>query len=565
MFNEDRSMSIVFNGEIYNFEELRDDLEKRGHSFRTQSDTETILHAYEEWGEESPARLRGMFAFAIWDGRRRQVFLARDRVGKKPVYYLNTPEYFIFGSELKALLAFPNVNTRIDLEALSDYLSFQYIPSPKCIFKEFRKLPPAHTLTVSSNGLRLRRYWDLRFREITSKPLKQWTDELSGGIVDAVRCRLKSEVPLGAFLSGGLDSSIVVGTMAGLMTRPVETMSIGFTEDAYNELPYAREVSDRYHTRHHEFVVSALDEDILGKMAWMFDEPFADSSAIPTYHVSRIARKQVTVALSGDGGDENFAGYRRYYFDLLENRVRGIIPEAVRRIVFGGLAGLYPKGDWLPQPLRAKSMLRNLSLTPERGYFRTRSVFQPEMKRKLLAEDIRRELDGYDSFSVLEKHFNDSRGWNPLSRIQYVDIMTYLPDDILVKVDRASMANSLEVRSPLLDNVLMELVASIPHNLKMNGAENKHILKKMSDPLLPKSIIYREKMGFSVPMKEWVKNKSVSKLIETLLGPGANVREYMDGKFIFHLLKSHRRGTANFENHLWTLMVFEMWHRRYVK
>jgi asparagine synthase (glutamine-hydrolysing) len=306
-----------------------------------------------------------------------------------------------------------------------------------------------------------------------------------------------------------------------------------------------------------------MEGDILGKLAWMFDEPFADSSAIPTYHVSRIARKQVTVALSGDGGDENFAGYRRYYFDRLENSIRRFIPYGARRILFGGVAGLYPKGDWLPQPLRAKTMLTNLSLTPERGYFRTRSTFHPEMKRKLFKEEIRKELAGYDSYSVLEKHFDECRGWDPLSRIQYVDVMTYLPDDILVKVDRASMANSLEVRAPLLDSRVMDLAATIPPDLKLNGATGKYLLKKISEPFLPKSVIYRKKMGFSVPMEKWMRTGHVSNLLEDLLGPNSMVGDFMEVKYIARMIDKHRKGVANFGPHLWALVVLEMWNKKY--
>jgi asparagine synthase (glutamine-hydrolysing) len=565
MFNEDRSMAIVFNGEIYNFEELRSTLELKGHRFRTNSDTETILHAYEEWGEESPNQLRGMFAYAIWDGPQKKVFIARDRIGKKPLYYLDTPTFFIFASELKALLQYPGIRKEINLEALSDYLSFLYVPSPKCIFKEFRKLSPAHTLTVSDNQTKTVRYWDLSFRDDSVKTVSQWSGELNDAIQDAVRCRLKSEVPLGAFLSGGLDSSLVVAIMAKLMDRPVDTMSIGFSEEEFNEIPFAREVSSLYGTNHHEFIVDSLDDGLLGNMARIFDEPFADSSALPTYQVSRIARQVVTVALSGDGGDENFAGYRRYYFDQLENRVRRWIPPVIRRPLFGTMAQFYPKGDWLPQPLRAKTMLKNLSLSPEQGYFRTRSVFQPEMKRKLLRQDVQEKLGGYDSYSVLEPQFNSTRDLAPLSRIQYVDIMTYLPDDILVKVDRASMANSLEVRSPLLDHKVMELAAMIPSDMKIRKSSGKFILKETAKISLPKPIIHRKKMGFSVPLDKWFRETSVITILDHLYDRSSLIRDLGDHSYLEHLINSHRSGIGNYGTELWVLGILDGWYKEYMR
>lgn len=565
MFNEDRSMAIVFNGEIYNFEELRSTLELKGHRFRTNSDTETILHAYEEWGEESPKQLRGMFAYAIWDGPQKKVFIARDRIGKKPLYYLDTPTFFIFASELKALLQYPGIRKEINLEALSDYLSFLYVPSPKCIFKEFRKLSPAHTLTVSDNQTKTVRYWDLRFRDDSVKSVSQWSGELNETIQDAVRCRLKSEVPLGAFLSGGLDSSLVVAMMAKLMDRPVDTMSIGFSEEEFNEIPFAREVSSLYGTNHHEFIVDSLDDDLLGKMARIFDEPFADSSALPTYQVSRIARQVVTVALSGDGGDENFAGYRRYYFDQLENRVRRWIPPGIRRPLFGTMAQFYPKGDWLPQPFRAKTMLKNLSLSSEQGYFRTRSAFQPEMKRELLRQDVLEMLGGYDSFSVLEPHFISTRDLDPLSRVQYVDIMTYLPDDILVKVDRASMANSLEVRSPLLDHKVMELAAMMPHGIKIRKSHRKFILKESAKNLLPVSIIHRKKMGFSVPLEKWFNGHFRKEAEEVILSSESTIYQFLERGVVNNMWNSQRSGRSNFGTHLWALLIFGSWYPRQTK
>jgi asparagine synthase (glutamine-hydrolysing) len=563
IFNEDRSMAIVFNGEIYNYQELQNLLEEKGHRFRTRSDTEAILHAYEEWGEESPSRLRGMFAYAIWDGNRQEIFLARDRIGKKPLYYMETPGSFVFASELKSILQFPGVEREIDLEALSDYLSFLYVPSPKSIFKGIRKLPSAHCLTVSRTRRVFREYWDISFREEQGRREDDWVEELSERIREAVQVRLKSEVPLGAFLSGGLDSSVVVGYMAGLLPHPVETMSIGFAEEEFNEFPYASEVSSLFGTLHHEFRVDTEAASMIDQLAWFYDEPFADSSAVPTFHVSRIARSRVTVALSGDGGDENFAGYRRYYFDRLENRIRQAVPGFGRRLFFGAISRAYPKADWLPQVLRAKSMFQSLSLTPEEGYFRTMSAFLPEMKAAVLQKDILRQLGGYDSFSVLEPHFRRAGPLDPLLRVQYVDMKTYLPDDILVKVDRASMANSLEVRAPLLDHHLMEFAASIPGTLKLRGRTGKYVLKRAAARILPDALVYRKKMGFSIPIDHWLRTSLKPMATDLLLSPGARITRYLDSACIRRMWDQHQKSWKNYGTHLWLLLTLEAWHRKH--
>lgn len=564
IYNEDDSMAIVFNGEIYNFEELQRQLEGRGHRFRTRSDTEAILHAYEEWGEESPARLRGMFAYAIWDGQRRRLFLARDRIGKKPIYFVDTPKVFLFGSEIKALLTHPDWPREIDPEALTDYLTYLYVPAPKSIFRSVRKLTPGHSLTVDQSGSRLREYWDLRFRSEEGRSEAAWTEELGGRIQESVRIRLKSEVPLGAFLSGGLDSSIVVGSMSRLMDRPVETMSIGFEEETYNEIPFAREVARRFATRHHEYIVGTDAAEMLWTLARVYDEPFADSSSLPTFHVSRIARKNVTVALSGDGGDENFAGYRRYVFDVLEQRLRRFLPSSLRQPLFGGIARIYPKGDWLPRPLRAKTLLANLSIGSEEGYFRTMSAFLPETKEMLLRPEWLERLSGYDSFSVLDSHFRKAGTTDALSMIQYVDIKTYLPDDILVKVDRASMANALEVRAPLLDHELMEYVATIPSRFKLRGGTGKYILKQVAKGFLSPSLVHRKKMGFSVPLDEWFRGILRPVVMELLLNPKSRVGEYFRPDVVRCLWDEHQSGWRNHGTGLWVLLTLESWHRMYL-
>jgi asparagine synthase (glutamine-hydrolysing) len=385
MWSEDRSTAVVFNGEIYNFRSVRKALEARGHTFKTQSDTEVILRAYDEYGEDCPRHLRGMFTIALWDRRKQCLFLARDRVGIKPLYYSWDGHRLLFGSEIKALLESPDLDRTLDPIALDDYLTYLYVPAPKTIFTHVRKLPPAHTMIVDRNGLRLREYWDLSF-----EPRGDWTEAkaieaIQAKLRDSVECHLISDVPLGAFLSGGIDSSAVVATMAGLIDHPVQTASIGFKEAAWDELPYARAVAQRFGTQSHEKVVEAHAARILDDLAWHYDEPFADSSMIPTYYVSAVARERVTVALSGDGGDENFAGYRRYKFDTFENRIRSLIPGGLRRPVFGTLGRMYPKADWLPRVFRGKTLLSNLARDAERGYGHSISCFTPELKRRLMA------------------------------------------------------------------------------------------------------------------------------------------------------------------------------------
>jgi asparagine synthase (glutamine-hydrolysing) len=563
IFNEDGTRVIIFNGEIYNYILLRKELEGRGHRFQTQSDTEVILHGFEEYGEACVRHLRGMFAFAIWDSNKKELFLARDRVGIKPLYYFWDGEKFLFGSEIKAILQDPEIKREIDPFALDDYLTYLYIPAPKTIFNGIKKLLPGHTLTISEKGIEDQEYWDIVFEPNGNLTETDYAEGLIEKMKESIGIHLVSDVPLGAFLSGGIDSSAVVGLMAGLLNQPVNTASIGFREEEFDELPYARLVANRFQTNSYEKTVEADAAKILDTLVWHFDEPFADSSMVPTYYVSQVAREKVTVCLSGDGGDENFAGYRRYKFDVLENSLRALLPNSFRRLFFGILGWLYPKGDWLPQFLRGKTLLENLSHSPEEGYFKTMSWFSPNMKQLLYRESLRKNLESYDPFSVMRNYFEKTNDWNALSRIQYVDIKTYLVDDILTKVDRASMAHALEVRVPLLDHEVMEYAAGIPARYKLQNGQGKYILKKALANVLPSEILNRRKMGFSIPLAKWFR-KDLKEVFE-----GKVLTEKAFSKTFFNLdpvrgwWAQHQRGTRDYSYHFWMLLVLEFWGRRF--
>lgn len=564
--NEDGSVWITFNGEIYNFPELKTELEKKGHRFKTRSDTETIIHAHEEWGDDAVKRLRGMFAYAIWDERRKKLVLVRDRVGKKPLYYLQDGKRLAFASELKALLKLANVDRSIDFHALDAYLSYGYVPSPFSIFQGIRKLPPAHMAVFAEGRLNIKQYWHLDMTPSADIPSEEEAAEGLLEIFDeAVRIRLMSEVPLGAFLSGGVDSSAVVAAMAGMMNgNPVKTASIGFYEKKFGEQEYARIVAEQYLTDHTEFVVEPDALSILDKLVWHFDEPFADSSAIPTYYVCKMARENVTVALSGDGGDETFAGYaNRYYMTHMENRIRSRIPPQVRNGVLAPMAAIYPRIDSLPRPLRLKAFLSSISSSFENAYIRAMSFyFLPEMKEKLYSKDLKAKVGGFDAGEILGRHFSRT---NPdaVSRAQYVDINTYLPEDILVKVDRMSMAHSLEVRSPILDHKLMEYAGKLPSRLKLNGRETKYIFKKINEHRLPKEILYRKKQGFCVPLADWLRGELKGFARETLFSTESGLKEYFAIPYVQGLWEMHQSGGQDNAAPLWGLMMFELWRKQY--
>jgi asparagine synthase (glutamine-hydrolysing) len=552
--NEDGTVWIAFNGEIYNFEELNRQF-LSAHTMKTRSDTETIVHLYEELGEACFAHLRGMFSIALWDGRKRQLLLARDRIGKKPLFYSWDGRRLVFGSEIKALFPAGRIPKDIDLESLSDYFSYQYVPAPKTIYRAVRKLRPAHYLVADENGIRQAPYWDIDFSETDERSDADWCDVLLQEYRDAVKCRLISEVPLGAFLSGGVDSSSVVALMDAVQ-HPVTTCSIGFTEGAYNEAEDAKAFAETLGARHFEHIVRPGVLDLLPKLAWHYDEPFADSSAVPTYHVSRVAREHVTVALSGDGGDENFAGYRRYKLSVWEEQLRSRIPALVRGAVFGPLGQLYPKLGWAPRFLRGKSTFQSLARSAIDGYFHGISCCPPSLKAQLLGGDVVRDLRGYDSSDVLRYHYDRARTSDPLTRIQYVDMKTYLPDDILVKVDRASMANSLEVRCPILDHRFMELAARIPSRLKLHHGEGKYILKKALTPVLPADILRRSKKGFAVPVAEWLRGE----LKEFAHGSLFTSRDdVLNPDFLKRCWNQHQRRQRDWSALLWCVLMFRTW------
>ncbi len=555
--NENGSIWISLNGEIYNYRDLNLQL-RSNHTFRTQSDTETIVHLYESFPGDFVSKLRGMFAFALWDDRNQVLILARDRLGKKPLYYYQDHEKLVFASEIKSILGHPELKLEIDDYSVCDYFSLGYIPAPRSIYRAIKKVQPGHYLHVSGRKVEEFRYWDISFAESQEFTESQWLEKLLSEFEDAVRIRLMSEVPLGAFLSGGLDSSAVVAMMARIQDQPVKTATIGFNEDKFDESQYARQVSEHLKTDHHERIVTPDKIATIEKLAWHYDEPFADSSALPTYFVSQVAREKVTVALSGDGGDENFAGYRRYFFDQQENRLRRVFPPALRYVLFKPLALVYPKMDWAPRFMRAKATFQNLTLDPIEGYFDTLSLFKIHEKPSVLSGDFRHRLAGYDSVEVFRKHYCRADSTDPLSRIQYVDMKTYLTDDILTKVDRASMAHSLEVRCPLLDHVFMELVASMPSTFKLHGSKGKFLFKKAMESLLPSKIIHRRKMGFGVPLAAWFKDgiRDFAK---------CHILEqddpFTNPAYIRKLWDQHQSGVRDRSSQLWTVLMFRLWYK----
>jgi len=560
MSNEDGTIWVLLNGEIYNYPDLRAELLQRGHVFTTKSDTEAIVHAYEDFGEGCFAKLRGMFSIALWDSRQRKLILARDRVGKKPLFYAADRDRILFGSELKALLASGLVSREMDHEALSDYFSLGYVPAPKTIYRTVRKVMPGSYLVASADGIREGCYWDLSFSKVEQRTEEEWCERLRHELCEATRIRLMSEVPLGAFLSGGIDSSSIVAMMDHLMKRSVTTCSIGFREEKFNEAPYARQISEQFSTDHHEEVVEPNALEIVAKLAWHFDEPFADSSAIPTYYVSKIARGQVTVALGGDGGDENLAGYRRYRLDHNENRLRRRVPAAMRRAVFGPLGRWYPALAWAPRVFRAKATFQSLSRSPLEGYFNSISYFRPDDKLNLFTPELRRRLGGYDSLDVFRHYYDRADTQDLLSKIQYVDIKTYLTDDILTKVDRASMAVSLEVRAPMLDHKFMECVASMPSNLKLRSGTGKYILKKALEPMLPQNILYRPKQGFAVPLDVWfrreLKDMAYNIVVETK-------DDLLDQNFLKKIWNQHQKNYYDRSALLWSVLMFRKWRQAF--
>jgi asparagine synthase (glutamine-hydrolysing) len=559
LFNQDGSVVVTYNGEIFNFPLVRAELEGMGYVFRTHCDTEVIVYAWEVWGEACVHRFRGMFAFAIWDRNRETLFLARDRLGVKPLFYSELMDgLFAFASELKALQQHPLLPRRIDPRAVEDYFAYGYIPDPKTIYQGVHKLPPGHTLTLKrgeSPGIP-RRYWDAPFRldasidEITAR------EQMIARLREAVDIRMMADVPLGAFLSGGVDSSAVVAMMAGLSKEPVNTCSISFGDPAFNESRYAQAVAERYHTKHRAEQVDPDDFSLVDRLAGIYDEPYADSSALPTYRVCELARKDVIVALSGDGGDENLAGYRRYRWHTYEERMRGLLPGSIRRPLFGWLGRMYPKADWAPKMFRAKSTFEALARDTVEGYFHGVSLMHDGLRERVFSSGFRKDLQGYRAIEVLRVHAANAPTQHPLSLVQYLDMKTYLPGDILTKVDRASMAHALEVRVPLLDHHLVEWISCLPPDLKLRGREGKYVFKKALEPYLPEDILYRPKMGFAVPLAAWFRGPLKQTVREAVLNPVMADSGHFDMDFLKTMLDQHQAGVRDYSASLWSLLMY---------
>ncbi len=562
MSNEDGSVWIVFNGEIYNFQELRRGLEE-GHRFRSQSDTEVILHLYEEEGVKCLNRLRGMFAFAIWDAKERTMLIARDRLGKKPLYYAVDRDGIAFASEPKAFLADPGFKPQPNLEAISHYLTYQYVPSPLTAFQGVHKLPPAHYLLVRNGEITIERYWKLHYGQKRHLTDDEACEELLARLTEAVKLRLISDVPLGAFLSGGIDSSAIVAIMAEQASSPVKTFSIGFEEKEYDELRYARLVAQRYGTDHHEFVVRPQATEIFPKLVWHYNEPFADSSAIPTYYLAELTRQHVTVALNGDAGDENFAGYDRYVANVLADRYERM-PRPLRRSLEALVRAIPARPSARTLLSRGKRFFEALAEPRERRYARWVSHFHASLKAEICTEEFRRAAGGKDSVDLLLAVYQASDAPDLIDATLDVDVNTYLPDDLLAKVDIATMAQGLEGRSPMLDHEFMEFCASLPSHMKLRGRTKKYIFKRAIRGLLPRQVIERPKMGFGVPLDHWFRHDLREMARDLLLSPRAVGRGYFRREIVQRLLDEHIRGVGHWHEQLWSLLMLELWHRTFI-
>jgi asparagine synthase (glutamine-hydrolysing) len=567
MCNENGTTWIVFNGEIYNFQEIRENLRKKGHQFKSKSDTEVILHAYEEWGVECLSRFRGMFAFAIWDSQMKRLFLARDRLGKKPLVYFHKNGHFAFASEIKALLQLPNIEKKVNDIAIHDYLTYQYVPSPDTIFEGIQKLPPAHYLLYDRDGsLKIERYWKLNFdgNLRTDSDIKEMEDRIRTELVESVKLRLISDVPLGAFLSGGVDSSLIVGIMAKLSGRPVKTFSIGFEEKEFDELSYARIVSDHFGTEHHEFIVEPNAIEILPKLVWHYNEPFADSSAIPTYYVAKMTKDYVKVVLTGDAGDENFAGYPRYL------RSKWLIfflklPKILRRDLLPPFLKMIAQFHWREKTFnRLAAYIESISSNQARNYAEQVKIFNAGEKGSLYSPEFMEAMGSIDSFEYLLSKFEEAETEDLIEQLLYLDINTYLPEDLLVKMDIATMANSLEARVPFLDHHFMEFIATIPPRLKLKGTVTKYILKEAFSDFLPQPILTREKMGFGVPVSRWFRDELRDYVYEILLEPRTLNRGYFKREGVERLLKDHIELRYDHSSRIWALLFLEVWFRVFI-
>jgi asparagine synthase (glutamine-hydrolysing) len=553
IFNEDGSVLVVFNGEIYNYRKLREELQERGHSFATRSDTEVIVHAYEEYGDACVSHLRGMFSFALWDRRRQRLLAARDRFGKKPLNYYWDGQRLIFGSEIKSILE-AGIAREINPLALDEYLIYRYVPTPLTLFEHVWKLPAAHILVYEEGQIHTERYWELTFEPSCQDDEETAVERTQELLTEAVQVRLMSEVPLGAFLSGGVDSSVVVGLMSSLMSQPVKTFSIGFEEDAYNELPYARQIARHFGTDHHEFFVHADLVSVLPQLAWAYDEPFGDASMLPTYYVSKLAREHVTVVLTGDGGDEIFGGYTHYQRELSLSR----IPAFVRYLVGYG-------SKVLPDGIRGKKRLQSMHCDPATRRLQTTTIIPYSWRSSMYTPDFFAQIYEHNPYDRFLNEFYSVRHLETMAQMQYLDVRTYLPDDILVKVDKASMINSLETRAPLLDQFLAEYVASLPSAVRTRNGVLKYLLKKIAADMIPAEILSRPKQGFAAPIKQWFRGDLSSYVQELLDSSRARQRGIFDPLFIRNLLRTH--ASTKLVNHseaIWALLCLELWFQVYI-
>lgn len=561
----DKTKWIIFNGEIYNYQELRSDLEKQGHAFYTKSDTEVVLHLYDKYGPDCVKHLRGMFAFAIWDERKETLFLTRDRVGKKPLLYSHQPNgNLIFASEFRALLAHPEVGKEVDYEAIHHYLSYLCVPAPLTAFKQIRKLEPAHWLIWKNGEIKTERYWQPDFNKKIDISVEEAEEETLRILREAVKLRMISEVPLGAFLSGGVDSSAVVALMAEASETPVKTFSIGFEEQDFSELKYAKRVAEHIGADHHEFIVKPDALDVLPTLVEHYGEPYADSSAIATYYVAKETRKHVTVALNGDGGDESFAGYERYFAMRLAEKYNKI-PQFLRKSIVEPAVNLFPASELKRSRARdMKRFVKAASLPKAERYFRWMSCLDRQTKERIYTPHFKDQVKTAETANFLNSWFSHANGLGVVDTAMFVDQMTYLPNDLLVKVDIASMAVSLEARSPFLDHKLIEFAASLPEKIKLQGVETKSLLKKVASRLVPKEVLYRPKMGFGVPYGSWLRGELKGLVFETLLSETSSKRSIFQQSEIQHLVTQHMEGKIDNSYQLVTLIMLELWFQQYI-
>lgn len=560
MHSDDEALTLSFNGEIYNFRELRTELEAAGYAFQTHSDSEVILQGWRHWGANCVSHFHGMFAFAIHDARTKQLFLARDRLGVKPLFYAPIADgSIIFGSELKALTAHPALRREIDLAAVDDYMAFGYVPDHTCIIRGVKKLPAGHTLLLQQ-GRALPQpveYWDIDFSKRTNGSQAELSEELLRLMRQGVTSRMVADVPLGAFLSGGVDSSSVVALMAEHSRKPVKTCSIGFDVGSLDESEYAELIARRFATDHRSRKVAADDFSLMDKLAFHFDEPFADASALPTYRVCELAREQVTVALSGDGADEALAGYRRHVFHQKEEQLRGLLPQSLRGPLFGGLGNLYPKADWAPRPLRAKTTLLSLARTGPEGYTDAVSITNPLQRDALYSQRTIRALGWYRAEKQMHNLMANAPARSGLDQAQYADMKMWLPGDILTKVDRTSMAVGLEAREPLLDHRLLEFAATLPDRMRIRGGQGKWLMKKTMETYLPKDILYRPKMGFVTPIDNWFRGALADEARALSTSITFSQMDLFDSKAVARAAEDHIAGRANNGRLLWQLVMLE--------